>query len=286
MENEAQIASEIGKRIALERKQKQLTQKQLAAGICSQSMLSSIEKGLYVPNAVLLAQICQKLAISMDTMVLSHYLEINQQTEFNQKIKALCDQHDYVGMLAYLDDSQIIDQLHEDQDLQTYYYYYGVATFQVSHDVIAGLRYLNMAYDYTVSRNAQPVTSTELLISAVVAFLKTETKQLDDGFGQFQNTLKLIQSHFASQYDENLNIAFYLNGLAYLRTGKYVDATTVVNAGIDWTTAHHSTYMLSDLFFILAKAYTATLKENEASEALAKSQTIASIYHVETYKHL
>lgn len=63
------MATELGTILKHTRQSQRLTQKQLADGICSQSMLSAIEQNQYTPNAQLLIALCQRLNISLDELV-------------------------------------------------------------------------------------------------------------------------------------------------------------------------------------------------------------------------
>ena len=57
--------SQLGHRIKIIRKKNNMTQKILADKICSQSVLSRIETGEEVPNAVVLHQLCERLGITV-----------------------------------------------------------------------------------------------------------------------------------------------------------------------------------------------------------------------------
>ncbi|MFD0897275.1 helix-turn-helix domain-containing protein [Loigolactobacillus binensis] len=284
---DSQIAVALGKRIALERKLKHLSQQQLAEDICSQSMISSIEKGVYIPNAVLLSKICARLNISMDSALLSHYPTIDGFDQFNTTIKALCNQHNYAGMLSYLDNDGLVDRLFKDEDLQTYYYYYGVATEQHLDDTQNSLRYLRLAYNYTFTAQRKVVTPNEILILAGIAYLETKFPHnqagLKRGFTDFKAALTLVENGQVTKYDENSNILYYQFGLRLLETKQYTAAINIISKGITWTTTHASYYMLADLFFLLAKTHEALNDTAKAKLALNKSQTLADIFDVSTY---
>lgn len=283
-ESDNSIAESLGKKIALERKISHLSQKQLAEDICSQSMISSIEKGNYIPNAILLSKLCKRLNISMDNAVLSNYLEIDKLESFNKTIKALCDKHDYAGMLEYLDESGVLDDLFKDEDFQTYYYYYGVATYQYLHNTKLSLRHLRLAYNYTITPNKKVFTPNEILILSNIAFLKVHSGNKDGGFKDFQRALQHIHDKQFTRYDENMNILFYQYGRCLFETEQYEAAIQMLIRGIDWTTLHSSHYMLSDFFLILSKAYNITNKPHEAQDALSKSKVIENIFRQDTYK--
>lgn len=48
------------------RQQSDLSQTELAEGICTQALVSRIENGLTIPNAILLKDLCRKLNVSVD----------------------------------------------------------------------------------------------------------------------------------------------------------------------------------------------------------------------------
>ena len=58
-ENDIQVR--IGFLIKGTRKKLGISQRDLADGICSQPMISSIERGDYIPNAILFMQLCGRL---------------------------------------------------------------------------------------------------------------------------------------------------------------------------------------------------------------------------------
>ncbi|WP_129045139.1 helix-turn-helix domain-containing protein [Companilactobacillus metriopterae] len=281
---EDKLAVSLGQRIASERKLNNLSQKQLAEDICSQSMISSIEKGIYVPNAILLSRLCMRLNISMDNAVLSSYLEIEDMEGFNEKIKSLCNNHDYSGMLKYLDDSKIIDQLYKNQDFQTYYYYYAVATYQYLNDRRESLRLLNLAYQYTYSKGQKSFIPNEILILSVIAYIKVQSNDVTSGFKDFETVLKIIEDNRFSSYNENINILYYLYGVCLHETKQYRKSIKILNDGINWTTLHSSYYMLSDLFLALSKSYDSLNNKSEAHKAVLKSETIEDVFKQYAYK--
>ena len=58
--------AEIGKKISELRKEMNLTQGELAEGICTQALISLIEKGELDPNATILYQISKKLGVDVN----------------------------------------------------------------------------------------------------------------------------------------------------------------------------------------------------------------------------
>ncbi|BDZ30830.1 helix-turn-helix transcriptional regulator [Lactiplantibacillus sp. WILCCON 0030] len=271
----------LGNRLAQARKQNRLSQKQLSQGICSQSMISSLEQGNYVPNVILLSKLCQRLHLSMDHLVLKDYPTIDHLAGFNQKIKQLCNDHRYPQMLDYLSQTSITDTIYRDEDNQTYYYYYGIAAYQVTQNARTGLRYLNLALNETFTRHQSMITPNELLILTAIAFLTCRSHQTEAGLSEFETHLNRVRQQRVTKTSENTNILFYQYGLSCYEAGQYQLAANVIAEGIKWTTDHDSHYMLADLFFLLAKVHQALKRPND--DLLLKSQTLAEIFVVETY---
>ncbi|MDG2984957.1 helix-turn-helix domain-containing protein [Latilactobacillus curvatus] len=243
------LAATMGRKLATVRRAQGLSQHQLAQDICSQPMISHIENGTYIPNAILLAKLCERLNMPLEQALLSHYPEIDQQPEFNQQIKQLCNAHDYRGMLDYLDATGLAEHLELATDLQTYYYYHGIAVFQELHTTTDSLRELQMALDYTFTPRQQVLTPTEILILSSISFIKStpHTNQTD-----FEHVLAIVNAGRFTHYDENINILFYLYSLALYQDHHFQKAFAIANQGIDWLSNHDSHYMLADLFLLVA----------------------------------
>ena len=271
-EQDTIMTKSLGQKIAAERKRNHLTQKQLAQDICSQPMISSIEKGAYIPNAFLLAKLCQRLNISLDNAVLSNYPQIDGFESFNKQIQSLCNQHAYHG-------------LYKNTDFQIFYYYQGVAEYQAHHDAQSGLKVLQLADTYRIT-TAKQLTPLDILVLSGIAFLQVETNAVSAGMDTFKFLLTRIKERRFTKYDENINIFFYLYGLSLFRNSYYHQSLEIVSAGIDWTTANSSTYMLSDLFFLLSETYNILKHPTKAQDALQKSQLLEDIFKVKTFKSL
>lgn len=113
------------------RQAQHMTQKQLAEGICSQSMLSAIEKGQYTPNANLLIALCRRLKIILDDISLSSNFAIGRTRDFNQKLDRLCNQHQYQKLFDFLQKPSVLDAIETDGQTQAYYYYLGVSKWHL-----------------------------------------------------------------------------------------------------------------------------------------------------------
>ncbi|KIS04222.1 helix-turn-helix domain-containing protein [Paucilactobacillus wasatchensis] len=111
-----------GDQLKMLRKNKGLSQKQLAAGICTQATVSLIEKKGNVPSMQILTQLCARLGVSIDTIlidenqVLTDVFETINQLILQKKYDAATNQLNNIG----------IKQLRQTYDKQRYYYFLGM----------------------------------------------------------------------------------------------------------------------------------------------------------------
>ncbi len=277
-----QAAQVLGQNLAAQRRHLGLSQKALAAGICAQSMISSIENGTYIPNAILLAQICQRLDISAESAMLSHHYEIGQLKAFSTRVHQLCDAHHYQELVHYMDAAHILPQLYTDSDLQTYYYYYGCGHYQATGDSTAALADLRLALQYTYSPRKQSLSAMEILLLSAINMIEAYQSPkvpLD----QFERALTAIRKQ-PNTTDPNLTAVFYQYAETLTNRQEFTKASQILLEGIDWTVQHSSHYMLADLYFLLATCYEKTGNHQSATESKRNSQTMAQIFKTPVYR--
>lgn len=273
--------AELGARIKSERKRKKMTQQQLASGICSQSMLSSIENNTYIPNVILFAQLCERLNLSLEKMLLHPYPTINQQFDFNQTIIQLCNAHHYLELKNYLLQNKITDQLVTNSDWQTYYYYLGIATYQINHNTHDALYNLSLAGSYT--DNHTTPTTLELLIRASGAFINYLHEERLNANLTFLRCLEDIEHDRIVAPNDNLNSIFYLYAYCLYQNFEFELGLQVINRGITYITAHNSHFMLADLFLLKSVFLTSLKHSQEAKLTAQKAQSLSEIFNTELY---
>lgn len=92
MERERQSIGETLKQL---RRARRLTQKMLAADICAQSVISRAENNEELPNVMVLHQICERLNITIDQLMLSQPKNESQMGLRFQGIYRYFVQRDY-----------------------------------------------------------------------------------------------------------------------------------------------------------------------------------------------
>lgn len=245
-----------------------MSQHELADGICSQPMISSIERGDYLPNAALFMKLCIRLNISLDQSFLSSELPIGS-AELSAKIFELCKKHQYSKMISYMDQPTVFDELDSDEDFQTYYYYYACGVYQLNRDVISVKRYLNMATAYMRhDRLLRPNTEIEMLIVNALGVIESRMGHLDLALSHFETVHSRLS--LINNVSENLNVIDYQYGYALYLDGGYSEALNILLTGLDRVTELESYFMLPEYALLIMNCYEAVGNAVEANRYKAK----------------
>lgn len=255
------------------RQQQGRSQKDVAAGICAQSMLSAIENDHYTPNARLLLALCQRLAISLDEISLANDFAISGDDTLNAHMQQLCDQHRYQALNAFLQLPSTLAAVTTDQQTQAYYYYLGVAQIHLAEH--RGEAEQNLRFATNLGTNKIPTTLTRLALAS----LATVKAQQHHDHDAIRLVTAALTGLTAITYEENTNIIFYLAALTayFLHDGQL--ATQRLLTGIAYITDHNSHYMLANSYRLLAEIAEQAGRANEAQVAQQKQQFLTDLFH-------
>lgn len=253
------------------RKQKGLTQKELADGICAQSMLSAIENDVYIPNSDLLVNLANRLKADLNEISLLVNFDISNNIDFNETVDKLCNAHQYQDLKAFLQQADVINNLKSAKQLQAYYYYLGVAQLQTNamDDALRSLRLslteVNHLQLDTISRLAY------LAIGYIYALENNRTAAVDHIDLAFRNWNEY-------DYSENQNILYYLAALIYFKLNDYQNSTAYLVDGIGFIAKHDSHYMLANCYFLMARLAQEAHHDDERLEAHRRKDLFTELY--------
>jgi len=259
------------------RKEKGLTQKELAEGVCAQSMLSAIENDVYIPNASLLVNLAKKLDVDLNEISLATNYKIDGQTEFNETVDKLCNEHQYQELLSFLQKDSVVDSLETAQQMQVYYYYLGVAQLQTGALDVAlqslqlSLAEVNHLHLNTISRLGY------LAIGYINALQGKKTAAVD-------NIDLALRNWNEFSYDENQNIIYYLAALIYFKLNDYQNSTAYLVDGIGFIAKHDSHYMLANCYFLMARLAQEAHDDDERLEAHQRKDLFSELYGEQIFK--
>lgn len=252
--NEEVIAKKISSLIKKARKRQSLSQKELASGICSQAMISSIENNEYLPNAALFLALCNKLGLSVDSSFLNHELQFTYNQKLSDKLFDFCKNHQYQDLLKYIDNSQVLSSLDTDLDYQIYYYYHGCSTYQLTRDLISCKRDFKLALSYTTNlEKPNPKTEIELLLLNSLGVINAELYKKKEAQVLFNIVERRLQK--INLKSENLNVIFFQQGMVSLNQCKYYEAIKKFTQGIEFLEDNNSTFMLNSYFAKITECY-------------------------------
>ncbi|WP_225349965.1 helix-turn-helix transcriptional regulator [Ligilactobacillus equi] len=256
------------------RLEQHLTQKQLANGICSQSMLSAIENGTYTPNATLLIRLCQRLDISLQEISLAVDYDISDDSNYNQTLVALCNQHRYAELREFLQQPATLDLIQNDEQTQAYYYYLAIALFNTQAQLSEVQKNLKLAI---ASDGITSLKRLSLVSLALVKVVHGEVKEIPQLISQATEKWQTLP------YEENLNIIYYLVAMIHYKLGDYPTASRWINEGIAFVTSHNSHYMLANYYYLLAKVAHQSQVRDKEDVAQQRSQIFTELFAEKVY---
>lgn len=272
---ETDIGVRIGALIKDARKKLSISQLDLASGICSQPMVSSIERGDYIPNAVLFMQLCGRLNISLDDSFLKEELKMGSRN-LSRQIFTFCKKHRYAEMIEFMDQPAVIDDLSSDEDYQIYYYYYGCGVYQLSQDAISAKQYLKMATMYSShATNKVPQSEIEMLIVNALGVVEAKLGNMKTAYQYFdlaQNAAPIIQSN-----RENANVVGYQYGYALFLDERYQDALKELIQSFNRVMEIESYFMLPEHALLIMSCYEHLGNDAETNKYKAKFEVFKDL---------
>lgn len=255
------------------RQQQGRSQKDVAAGICAQSMLSAIENDHYTPNAKLLLALCRRLAISLDEISLANDFAISGDDTLNAHMQRLCNQHRYQALNDFLLLPSTLAAVTTDQQTQAYYYYLGVSQLHLTAQLDEAEQ--NLKFATTMGTGKTPTTLTRLALAS----LATVKAQQHHNHVASQLVDQALADIDQVVYEENCNIIFYLAALTAHFLHESQLATQRLLTGIAYITDHNSHYMLANSYRLLAEIADQAGRRNDAQAARQKQQFLSSLFH-------
>ncbi|AKP65764.1 DNA-binding helix-turn-helix protein [Levilactobacillus koreensis JCM 16448] len=255
------------------RRQQHRSQKDVAAGICAQSMLSAIENDQYTPNAKLLLALCHRLNISLDEVSLATDFAISGDDRLNTHMQRLCNQHRYQELAVFLTAPSTQEAISTAQQTQAYYYYLGVAQLHVDPTLTAAEQ--NLQFAMTMAEERTPTTLTRLAATSL-ATVRAKQQRPTSAIQLVDQALTGIDQ---GPYEENCNIIFYLAALTAYFLQDSTLATQRLMTGITYITDHNSHYMLANSYRLLAEIAARAGRENDAVVAQQKQRFLSDLFH-------
>jgi transcriptional regulator with XRE-family HTH domain len=240
--------SAIGKKIKELRKAVGLTQGELAEGICTQALVSRIEKGDVYPSATALYQISLKLGVDVNyffeigtTPRLDYVLEVEKQLRYlrtNFKFEEIRElvKTEEKNPLFYKDNEK----------LQLLYWYKGIYAFEVDKSEEEAFALLNEAY-YLTARQKKAMTEREIQILLSIGTIHSSLYHHEEAlryYDQIESALKATEQLHDKSIKPRL---FYNISRVLTRNGRYAESTDYCTKAINWCLEEELLWGLGEL---------------------------------------
>ncbi|MBE7137329.1 helix-turn-helix domain-containing protein, partial [Bacillus toyonensis] len=168
---------------------KNISQSELCHGICSQSQISKIEKGMIYPSSILLYQLSERLGVDPNNIFA---LTQNKKLKYVKNVKYVM--RDCVKQKQYKELYEIVKKEKNEnnfqltEDKQFLIWYEAIAIYRVNNSTKAALTLLNNALKLTLT-NVDCLSEREIDIMQSTAILYAENKEYEKSINMLKKCL-------------------------------------------------------------------------------------------------
>ncbi|MCA1060781.1 helix-turn-helix transcriptional regulator [Rossellomorea aquimaris] len=242
--------SVIGKKIKELRKAVGLTQSDLAQDICTQAMISRIEKGDVYPSATALYQISNKLGVDVN-----YFFEIGTtpRLDYLQEVERQLTKLRVEQLLNEMMDIVKTEEKNpfffkDNERLQLLYWHKSIYYFEVEKDVERAFAILHEAYNLT-SHEKKAVSEREMEILITFGIWETQLGNHDKALDYYQQVEKAI--HPSEQlHDKSIKTRLLYNIARVLtRVKDFESSTTYCLKAIHWCIEEELLWGLGECYY-------------------------------------
>lgn len=265
--------SAIGGKIKELRKLLGLSQKELAAGICTQAQISKIEKGDVYPYASTLYLISQRLGVDVNyffdigtTPRLDYVKEVSRQLVIARR------------KLDYEEVKQIVSTeeknplfTHNRRNLQILLWHKGMYTYHMANNVEGALHHFEQAIALT---HDKIWTERELEIVISKGIIYFEEGQLESALKVYEFAQEQLK-HLPHIQDGTIKTRLFYNIARVLtRLGRHDRSNSYCEEAIDWCIENEDLFLLAELHYHIGYNYELMNDISRAKSFMEKSLII------------
>jgi transcriptional regulator with XRE-family HTH domain len=245
----------IGNKIRSMRKMKGLSQKELCEGICSQGMLSQIEKNQHISNINLLAKLCNRLEITLDELDVHTVTELHIKQDLKEVSASLFYQRKYEELYHLIKSHKLDTYFFTKTDRQLILFYEALYYGFIKEEHHKSYEMLEESLSLTFHSKKQQLTYNEILIINNLAIMMIKLNMLKDGFAYFELILSNVEKNPKIENEDKLTIVFFNIANAYSKNGKYEKALEIAIKGIEWANKPNISTQIRLSYLYYEKAY-------------------------------
>jgi transcriptional regulator with XRE-family HTH domain len=231
------------------RMKKNISQSELCHGICSQSQISKIEKGMIYPSSILLYQLSERLGIDSNNIFA---LTQNKKLKYVENVKYVM--RDCTKQKQYNELYEIVKQEKNEnnfqlkEDKQFLIWHEAIAIFHVNKSIKTALNLLNSALKLTVT-NVDFLSEREIDIMQTMAIFHGENKEYEKSITISKRCLTNFNKlDFPRDKEIKLKIIFNLAKILGL-ANQHEEAIKYNDMGIKLAINLNTLYLLGELYY-------------------------------------
>ncbi|PFG04645.1 helix-turn-helix domain-containing protein [Bacillus sp. es.034] len=272
--------SVIGKKIKELRKVVGLTQGELAEGICTQALISRIEKGDIYPSATSLYQISKKLGVDVNyffeiglTPRLDYVREVERQLK---KLRVKLKYDEILEIVKTEEKNPLF--LKDETNLQLLYWHKGIYVNEVEKNKDEALIILERALSLTYNQK-KAMSEREMNIMISMGILEFSRRNHERALEIYEDV------NAALTYNDQLSDKSIKTRLLYniarvlTRLGKYRESTRYCEEGIRWIIEEENLYGFAQLNYHIGYNLELEEKYGEALPYLVKAALLFDIQY-------
>ncbi|MED3025597.1 MULTISPECIES: helix-turn-helix domain-containing protein [Bacillus cereus group] len=245
------------------RMKKNISQSELCDGICSQSQISKIEKGIIYPSSILLYQLSERLGVDPNNIFA---LTQNKKLKYVQNVKHVmmdcAKQKQYKELYEIVKKEKNENNFQSREDKQFLLWYEAIAIYRVNNTTKLALTLLNTALKLTIT-NVDCLSEREIDIMQSIAILYAENKEYEKSI----NILKRCLTNFNKldfPRDKEIKLKVFFNLTKCLNLmDQYEESIRYSDKGIKMAINLNTLYLLGELYYLKASNLLKLKQPNE-----------------------
>ncbi|HGN6579649.1 transcriptional regulator [Bacillus cereus] len=229
---------------------KNISQSELCHGICSQSQISKIEKGMIYPSSILLYQLSERLGIDPNNIfALTQNKRLKYVENVKYVIKDCLKQKQYKELYEIVKKEKNLNNFQTKDEKQFLIWHEAIAVFMVDKSIKTALDFLNNALKLTLT-NSDFLSEREIDIMQTMAIFYAENKEYEKSINIFKRCLTNFNK-LDFPKDKEIKLKLMLNlAKCFDFTYQYEEAIKYIDKGIKLAINLHTLYLLGELFYL------------------------------------
>ncbi|HDR7470077.1 helix-turn-helix transcriptional regulator [Bacillus toyonensis] len=263
---------------------KNISQSELCHGICSQSQISKIEKGMIYPSSILLYQLSERLGIDPNNIF---ELTQNKKLKYVKNVKYVmrdcAKQKQYKELYEIVKQEKKQNNFQSKEDKQFLIWHEAIAIFEVNRSTKTALTLLNHALELTLT-NSDFLSEREIDIMQTMAIFYAEHKEYEKSI----NILRRCLTNFNKldfPRDKEIKLKIILNSAKFLDlTYQHEEAIKYLDKGIKLAINLDTLYLLGELYYLKSQ-YLLKIKQHNEEDVVNNMKKALFIFELREKEH-